>query len=239
MLEPFCSPISTLAYRAFITSAPTSRRPRAAPWSSEDPFDSNIAIPTIFFCRDVPLLVRGRRRFRLSSGDAFPGSSTRSREGSPAALLPEPLAGPALALDRSLSPLLGPCPFVASSSWSAHEPSVALFERALTPICGLAGGPRGLALLVRLPLIFNDFSTSTLPTARSTSPSQTSLRCHALDTDAYRRSATLFIVPLSSLPGPPPMRLWSLSTCSGSRLSPRSSGWPTATSAAPAIFAVL
>jgi SAM-dependent methyltransferase len=72
VVEPYCSPLSTFGYRRFHHEPLDLTADPAAPvdQSSDDPFDSNIAIPTLIFWRRPELLrewsprlhVIGRRR---------------------------------------------------------------------------------------------------------------------------------------------------------------------------------
>lgn len=108
LLEPYCSPLSTLIYRRFhhertdLSDDPFGSRPA----SSSRPFDSNQALATLIFWRQL-------ERFHA----LFPGLELRTRERlallayplsggfTKPALLPRRLARPALRLERALTPL--------------------------------------------------------------------------------------------------------------------------------------
>jgi len=108
--EPYCSPLSTFGYRRFHHEPLELRAdPERGAQSGDDPFDANIALPTILFWRRPELLARWApglrvRERRREAWLAYPlcGGFTGSR------LLPLRLAGAALALDRRLNPLVAP-----------------------------------------------------------------------------------------------------------------------------------
>lgn len=127
MVEPYCSPLSAFGYRRFhhepldLTADPDAR----AVASSDDPFDANIALPTLIFWRRPELLerwapaLRAIERRRLA-WLAYPlsGGFTGRR------LLPEWLAGAALAIERGLGPVL--CPLAAFRCLVVVERDVAV-----------------------------------------------------------------------------------------------------------------
>jgi SAM-dependent methyltransferase len=110
MLEPYCSPVSTWAYRRFhhesldldVTWSEAHQALDVSPWTS------NIALPTLAFFRRAEgferrfpgLAVRERRRLTLFVYALSGGYSARR-------LAPAFLYGPLMAVERLLSPLLG------------------------------------------------------------------------------------------------------------------------------------
>jgi SAM-dependent methyltransferase len=107
MLEPYCSPVSTLLYRVFhhertdLDVDPFADQPQ----SSDEPFDSNQAIPTLIFWRRLGeftrrnpgLSVIGRRRLATL---AYPLSGGFSKP----ALMSERLLRATELLERLLAP---------------------------------------------------------------------------------------------------------------------------------------
>jgi SAM-dependent methyltransferase len=110
MCEPYCSPVSRLVYR-YLHHEPADMGadPAAVQSSGDDPFDANNALPTLLFWRRPELVgqwtpglrVIERRRVAWL---AYPLSGGFSKP----ALLPGPVAGPALAVERALNPVMAP-----------------------------------------------------------------------------------------------------------------------------------
>ncbi len=111
MLEPFCAPLSTPAYGRLHEEHLDFEVNPEAPQGDEtgDPFDANIALPTILFWRRPSTVARwapGLRvveRMRLA-WLVYPLSGGFSRPS----LVPERLLGPALAVERLLGPAFNP-----------------------------------------------------------------------------------------------------------------------------------
>lgn len=112
MVEPYCSPLSTFAYRHLhdehldLTADPERPQP---PSSATDPFDANIALPTILFWRRPEVLARWVPALRITerrrlSWLAYPLSGGFSRRP----LVPTGLAPFARRLDRALAPAMAP-----------------------------------------------------------------------------------------------------------------------------------
>ena len=108
MLEPYCSPLSSLAYRLLHHEQLDLDGDAFAGWASEDPLaDANIAQPTLAFFRQLDEL---RRRWpelpvaerRLSTLFLYPLSGGFSKRR----LVPTAAYRPLAALERALSPLL-------------------------------------------------------------------------------------------------------------------------------------
>lgn len=111
MLEPYCAPLSTLAWRHLHHEELDLQADleRSDPQSSDDPFDSNTALPTLLFWRHPAVVTRWapdlhvveRRRLAWLVYPLSGGFSKRQ-------LLPTALAGPALTCERALASLLVP-----------------------------------------------------------------------------------------------------------------------------------
>jgi SAM-dependent methyltransferase len=111
MVEPYCSPISTFGYRRFHHEPLDLGADPAAPMdqSSDDPFDANIALPTLIFWRRPELLREWCPRLsivhrRRMSWLAYP--LTGGFTGRP--LLPPAGIRIADGVDRALERLLAP-----------------------------------------------------------------------------------------------------------------------------------
>ena len=111
MHEPYCSPLSTLGYRAFHHEPLDLRADleSAQPQSSTDPLDANIAIPTIAFWRRRTLISARAPELRVAelrrmSWLLYPlcGGFTGRR------LVPNWAAGPLGAIDRGFDLMFGP-----------------------------------------------------------------------------------------------------------------------------------
>jgi SAM-dependent methyltransferase len=108
MVEPYCSPLSTPLYRAFhhertdLAVDPFAEQPH----SSDRPFDSNQALPTLLFWRRLAqfehrhpqLAVIARKRFATVRYPLSGGLTKRP-------LIPRPLRRPAARIERALRPL--------------------------------------------------------------------------------------------------------------------------------------
>jgi SAM-dependent methyltransferase len=109
MVEPYCSPLSTFGYRRFHHEDLDFNADPAAPasQSSDDPFDANIALPTIIFFRRAEMLSQwtpglslvDRRRLAWL---AYPLSGGFT--GKP--LLPDAGVEVAARVDRALAPVM-------------------------------------------------------------------------------------------------------------------------------------
>jgi SAM-dependent methyltransferase len=105
LLEPYCSPLSGLAYRLFHHERTDKREDPFAhhPQSTSDPFDSNQALPTLLFWRHLKefqerykhLVVLRRRRLAILEYPLSGGFSKRP-------LLPPALSRPVRRLDDLL-----------------------------------------------------------------------------------------------------------------------------------------
>lgn len=109
MLEPYCAPFSALAYRIMheerldLKVDPEDSGSR----SSDDPFDANIAIPTVLFWRHPDAVDRAAPRLRVVerrrlSWLVYPLSGGFSKRQ----LVSDRVAGPLLGLERLFSPLM-------------------------------------------------------------------------------------------------------------------------------------
>ncbi len=111
MIEPYCAPFSALAYSRLheedLDLDADPEQPQGA--DSGDPFNANIALPTILFWRRPGTVERWAPGLRVVERRrlawlVYPLSGGFSRPS----LVPQPLLGPALALERLLGPVFAP-----------------------------------------------------------------------------------------------------------------------------------
>jgi SAM-dependent methyltransferase len=130
MVEPYCAPLSAFAYRLHHEPLDFDVDP-ASPiaHSSNDPFDANIALPTLIFWRRPDYLTRWAPGLRLGERTRF-GSIAYPLSGgfTGRRLVPQPLWRPALALDQRLNRYLAPlaafrCLVVVERTGSTARPS--------------------------------------------------------------------------------------------------------------------
>jgi SAM-dependent methyltransferase len=106
-LEPYCSPASTLAYKAFHhEDTDLSVDPFGDLQSSEDPFDSNQALPTLMFWRQRERLASAHPRLAIVERRrlavlAYPLSGGFTKRP----LVPRVLQPSSMRADRLLAPL--------------------------------------------------------------------------------------------------------------------------------------
>ena len=220
MVEPYCSPVSGLFYRHLHHEGADPNVDLTGPGaqSSDDPFDANNALPTLLFWRhpdlvarwapDLRIVERAALRLarlpalgRLHQATAPAAPAVRPRAGPGAS--PRPAAGPPDGVslpDRPRAPVMGTRAAAAATRARAQVTRIVEGNARSWVVAFLL-----IALVARLSMIFNDFSTSGDPdSVEYRFIADSLLHGDWFDGTDLRRTVgyPLFIAPLSLLPGP-------------------------------------